>query len=90
MVSFTPRPLYPGERDCGTHRIGGWVNLRIVRKTLRREKSRPYRDSNSEPSTIKMLLIKLQLKIRILGKILQRHGKRNDISKANFGSKEKI
>jgi hypothetical protein len=24
VVSFTPRPLYPPERDSGTHWIGGW------------------------------------------------------------------
>jgi hypothetical protein len=23
--SFTPRPLYPGERAAGTHLTGGWV-----------------------------------------------------------------
>jgi hypothetical protein len=26
VVSFTPRPLYPGERASGTHWIGGWVD----------------------------------------------------------------
>jgi hypothetical protein len=28
VVSFTPRPFYPGERDTGTHWIGGWVGPR--------------------------------------------------------------
>jgi hypothetical protein len=28
MVSFTPRPLYPGERAPGTHWIEGWVGHR--------------------------------------------------------------
>jgi hypothetical protein len=28
VVSFTPRPFYPGERAPGTHWIGGWVGLR--------------------------------------------------------------
>jgi hypothetical protein len=25
VVSFAPRPLYPGERALGTHWIGGWM-----------------------------------------------------------------
>jgi hypothetical protein len=28
VVSFTPLPLYPGERAPGTHFIGGWVDPR--------------------------------------------------------------
>jgi len=27
VVSYTPRPLNPGERVAGTHWIGGWVGL---------------------------------------------------------------
>jgi hypothetical protein len=27
VVSFTPRPLYPGEIALCTHWIGGWVGL---------------------------------------------------------------
>jgi hypothetical protein len=29
VVSFTPRPLYPGERAPGTHWIGGSVSARV-------------------------------------------------------------
>jgi hypothetical protein len=29
VVSFTPRPLYPGERAPGTHWKGGWLDPRI-------------------------------------------------------------
>jgi hypothetical protein len=29
VVSFTPRPLYPRERDPGPHWIGGWVDPRV-------------------------------------------------------------
>jgi hypothetical protein len=29
VVSFTPRPLYSGERAPGTHWIGGWVDPKI-------------------------------------------------------------
>jgi hypothetical protein len=25
VISFTPRPLYPGERHSGTHWMGGWM-----------------------------------------------------------------
>jgi hypothetical protein len=28
VVSFTPLPLYPGERAHGTHCVGGWVDPR--------------------------------------------------------------
>jgi hypothetical protein len=28
VQSFTPRPLYPGERAPGTHWLGGWVEPR--------------------------------------------------------------
>jgi hypothetical protein len=28
VVSFTPLPLYPRERDPSTHFIGGWVDPR--------------------------------------------------------------
>jgi len=28
LVSFTPRPLYHGQRGPGTHLIGGWVGPR--------------------------------------------------------------
>jgi hypothetical protein len=28
VVSFTPRPIYFGERAPGTHWIGGWVDTR--------------------------------------------------------------
>jgi hypothetical protein len=30
VVSFTPRPLYPQERDLVTHWIGDWVGPRAV------------------------------------------------------------
>jgi hypothetical protein len=33
VVSFTPQPLYPGERFPGTHWIGGWVGPRAERWT---------------------------------------------------------
>jgi hypothetical protein len=28
VISFMPRPLYPGERALGTHWMGGWVGPR--------------------------------------------------------------
>jgi hypothetical protein len=29
VFSVTSRPLYPGERTCGTHWIGGWLDHRV-------------------------------------------------------------
>jgi len=36
MVSFTPRPLYPGERIPGTYWIGMWVGPRAVLDAMAR------------------------------------------------------
>jgi hypothetical protein len=48
VVSITPRPLYTWER-FSTHWTGGWVGPRAGLDVC--EKSRPYRDSISGPSS---------------------------------------
>jgi hypothetical protein len=47
VVSFMPLPLYPRERDPGTHFIGGWVDPRAGLDDMEKWKFLPYRDSNS-------------------------------------------
>jgi hypothetical protein len=44
---FTPRESAPG-----THWIGGWVDPRAGLDDVEKRKSRPYRDSNSDPSVV--------------------------------------
>jgi hypothetical protein len=51
VVSYTPLPLYPGERAPGTHFIGGWVGPRAGLDDME-ENSWPYQDSNSHPSVV--------------------------------------
>jgi hypothetical protein len=47
VVSFTPRPLYPRERDPGTHWIGGWVGPTAVLDAVVKGKiPSPRRESN--------------------------------------------
>jgi hypothetical protein len=47
VVSFTPRPLYPGETSSGVHWIGGLVGLRVGLDTVqKRNISCPCRESN--------------------------------------------
>jgi hypothetical protein len=47
VVSFTLRPLFPGERAPVTHWIGGWVGSRaILDVVVRRKIPRPRRESN--------------------------------------------
>jgi hypothetical protein len=50
----TPRPgrFTTGEKDPGTRRIGRWVSRRADLKEWRTKNSRPYRDSNSDPSVV--------------------------------------
>jgi hypothetical protein len=38
VVSFKPRPLYPGERAPGVLWIGGWVGSRIDLDEVERRK----------------------------------------------------
>jgi hypothetical protein len=38
VVSFTPRPLYPPEREPGTDRIGGWVDPRTAMDDVEKRK----------------------------------------------------
>jgi hypothetical protein len=45
----------PGERDPGTHCIGGWMDPRTSLENSERKKCCPCRDSNSKPSPIAML-----------------------------------
>jgi hypothetical protein len=53
VVSFMPRPLYPGERVLFTHWIWGWVGFRTVLDGVERgKKSYHYRDSKSDPSVV--------------------------------------
>jgi hypothetical protein len=47
IVSVTPRPLYPGERNPGTHWIGGWVGSKVGLDAVEKRKiSYPCRESN--------------------------------------------
>jgi hypothetical protein len=47
VVSFTPRPLYPGERASDTHWIGGWVGPRaVLDAAVKRKIPSPRRESN--------------------------------------------
>jgi hypothetical protein len=48
----------------------------------RREKSHPYRESNSDTSALQVHTIKLQLRTEIPRAMVQRHGLKNGISKA--------
>jgi hypothetical protein len=41
VVSFRPRPLYPGERAPGTNWIGGWVGPRTGLDDVERRKLLP-------------------------------------------------
>jgi hypothetical protein len=41
-----------GERDRGTHWIGGWVDPRTGLDDVEKRKFLPYRDSNSDPSVV--------------------------------------
>jgi hypothetical protein len=52
VVSFTPRPFYTLRKNPGTHWMGGWVSPRTGLGDVERIKSYPYRDSNSDPSTV--------------------------------------
>jgi hypothetical protein len=47
-----PGRFTPGEKASGTHFIGGWVGPRTGLYDVENEKSRPYRDSNSDPSVV--------------------------------------
>jgi hypothetical protein len=48
VVSFTLRPLYPGERDPGTHCIGCWVGPRVGLDVVAKIKNPcPCPESNS-------------------------------------------
>jgi hypothetical protein len=38
VVSFTPRPLYPGERAPATRWIGGWVDSRATMDNVKKRK----------------------------------------------------
>jgi hypothetical protein len=38
VVSFTPLPLYPGERVPSTHWVGGWVGSRIYLNAVEKRK----------------------------------------------------
>jgi hypothetical protein len=39
VVSFTPYPLYPGEKAPGTHSIEGWVGSRAGLDALEKKKN---------------------------------------------------
>jgi hypothetical protein len=51
-----PRPLYPGERDRGTHQIGGWMCPRTGFNTIENRKiSYPSWESNPISSLAQLL-----------------------------------
>jgi hypothetical protein len=50
-----PGSFTPEERASVTHWIGGWVGPDPVWTTWRRENSRPYRNSNSDPSVVQVV-----------------------------------
>jgi hypothetical protein len=46
VVSFTPRPLYPGEITPGTYWIGGWVGPRADLHAVEKRKILPCLELN--------------------------------------------
>jgi hypothetical protein len=50
VISFTSRPLYPGERVPGNHRTGGWVGSWTGLDDEEKRKPCSYWDSNSDHS----------------------------------------
>jgi hypothetical protein len=48
-----PGHFTPGERDPGTRWIGGWMGPGTVMDYMEKGKSFPYRDSNSDLSTVR-------------------------------------
>jgi hypothetical protein len=65
MVNATPQPLYPQERDTGTHRILCWVGHRAGLDGCR--KSRPHWDSIPGPSTIASRYTDYSIPVPFLG-----------------------
>jgi hypothetical protein len=53
MASFTPRPLYPGERAHVARWIGGWVGPKAGLDDVERRKTFPLPGlRNSDPSAV--------------------------------------
>jgi hypothetical protein len=59
MVSFTPRPLYTGERAQGTHSVEGLVGPRTVLDDMDKRKICSYRELNSGHSDHNLWLHRL-------------------------------
>jgi len=63
-VSFTPRPLYPGERPPNTHWIGGWVGSRAgLDAVVKRKIPSSCRESNTSRPVPSLITISLFLNI---------------------------
>jgi hypothetical protein len=51
VISFKPRPLYPGERAHGIQLIEGWVDCRINLDAMEKRKFLPLPGIAPEPSS---------------------------------------
>jgi hypothetical protein len=53
MVTFMPWPLYPMERDPGTHCIGSWVGPRaVLEMVVKRKFPSPCQELNPRTLTV--------------------------------------
>jgi hypothetical protein len=68
----TPDRFNLGERASGTNWIRGWVDPRTGLDGVKREKSCPFRDSNSDSSAVQLVAIRYADRDIILNKTLLR------------------